>query len=310
MGFEKELFAVLEKHVPRRVLIQAPEGLKTMMQEIAKPIQRRGIETIIWMEPCFGACDIPDSAAKAFGCDLIIHIGHAPADVKSEVPVAYIEYPLSADFGKILEKNFGALSKYKSIGIVASVQYVREIGKAKAFLESRGKNVFVGKSGFLKHPGQVLGCDAGAAESVEKDVDAFVFLGSGRFHALGVLKKTSKPVIIADTESGALTDITSEKTLLEKKRAILNSKFREAKTAGILVSSKKGQFAGKDLFALKKKIEALGKSADIIAADCISPEKILGMKFDILVNTACPRIEDDLVFKEPIINAEEIEERA
>lgn len=307
MDFESELDSALKKHAPKRALIQAPEGLKMQMQAIAKAIEARGIQTIIWIEPCFGACDIPDSAAKLFGCNLIIHIGHAPMGVKSEVPVAYIEYSMSADFAKILEKNLGAISKYDALGIVTTVQYIGEIEKIKAFLEKQGKKIFVGKSKSLKYAGQVLGCDAGAAQSVEKDVDAFLFLGSGRFHALGVLKKTKKSVLIADIESGALTDITSERALIEKKRVLLNIKFRDAKNVGILLSSKKGQFAGKNAFALKKKIESLGKTADIVAADYISPEKILGMKFDILVNCACPRIEDDLVFREPVINADEIE---
>ncbi len=303
-----EIESALKKHNLKRVLLQGPEGLKTKIQEIAKGIESKGIETIIWTEPCFGACDIPDSAAKTFGCDLIIHIGHAPMGVKSEVPVAYIEYQVSADFNKILEKNTGILSKYKSIGLVTTVQHIEEIEKIKEFLEKQDKKVFVGKSKSLKYPGQVLGCNAEAAQSIEKDADAFVFLGSGRFHALGVLKKTEKPVFIADIESCALTEISSERNLIEKKKIILNAKFKDAKKVGILVSSKKGQLAGKNPFELKRKIEQLGKTADIVAADYISPEKILGMKFDILVNMACPRIEDDLVFKEPIINADEIEE--
>jgi len=307
MDFESELNAALEKHKPKRVLLQAPEGLKTRLQEMAKSIEARGIETIIWTEPCFGACDIPDSAAKTFGCDLIVHIGHAQMGVKSEVPVAYIEYSMSADFAKILETNFGALSKYQSIGLVTTVQYIGEIKKAKEFLEKSGKKVFIGKSKSLKYAGQVLGCNAEAATTVEKDAEAFVFLGSGRFHALGVLKKTSKPVFIADLESGALSDITPEKRLFEKKRILLNLKFKDAKAVGILLSTKKGQSAVKNIFELKNKIEALGKKADMIAADFLSPEKILGMKFDILVNCACPRIEDDLVFREPVINADEID---
>ncbi len=326
MKFEREIESAIQSHNSKRVLLQAPEGLKARMQEIAKLIGERGIEVILWTEPCFGACDIPDSAAKTFGCDLIIHIGHAPMGVKSEVPVAYIEYFIAADFAKILEnhlanvqsfstqtnvrmveKNAVSLSKYKSFGLITTVQYIGEIEKAKAFLEKQGKKVFFGKSKSLKYAGQVLGCNADAAQLVEKDVDAFIFLGSGRFHALGVLKKTKKPVLIADIESGALTNITAERDLIEKKRILLNIKFREAKNVGVLVSSKKGQYAGKSPFDIKKKIEKLGKKADIIAADFLSPEKILGMKFDILVNMACPRIEDDLVFREPVINADEIE---
>ena len=34
----------------------------------------------------------------------------------------------------------------------------------------------------------------------------------------------------------------------------------------------------------------------------ISPDKIEGMKLDVIVNTACPRIEDDLTYRIPIVN--------
>ncbi len=304
---QKEIKLALDARKPKRILLQAPEGLKMQIQEIAKVIGARGIETVIWIEPCFGACDIPDHAAKTFGCDLIVHIGHAPMGVKSDVPVAYIEYSIEADFVTILEKNAAIISKYDALGLVTTVQYFGELAKVKAFLEKSGNKVFIGKSKSLKYAGQVLGCDAGAAQSVEKDVDAFLFLGSGKFHALGILKKTQKPVLIADIESGAIINISSERDLFEKKRVLLNIKFRDAKKIGILLSSKKGQSGGKNAFELKKKIEGLGKTADIVAADYISPEKILGMKFDILVNMACPRIEDDLVFREPVINADEID---
>ena len=40
--------------------------------------------------------------------------------------------------------------------------------------------------------------------------------------------------------------------------------------------------------------------------DFIEKEKIKGLDVDILVNTACPRIEEDNIFDAPIINAENI----
>ena len=89
-----------------------------------------------------------------------------------------------------------------------------------------------------------------------------------------------------------------------KKRIINLDKFKDAKNVGILVSTKRGQFRSTD--DIEKKLESNGKKVWVIAMDYISPEKILGMKLDALVNTACPRIEDDLVFPVPVIDKSEI----
>lgn len=305
-GITKEIESALRKHAPKRVLLQAPEGFKTRIEELAEAIEKKGVEAVIWADPCFGACDIPDSAAKSLGCDLIIHVGHAPMGARCGVPVAYVEYRTPKDFAGILKKNIRIFGKSKNLGIATTVQHIQDIEPAKEFLKMSGFKVLVGKSKSLKYPGQVLGCDAEAAKSIEDKVDAFLFLGSGRFHALGILKKVSKPVFIADYEKNEVYDITPERKLLEKKRIMRRMRLNEAKSIALLVSVKKGQMPKADIFALKKKLELRGKKVKIIAMDYITPEKILGMKFDVLVNCACPRIEDDIVFRETIISLDEI----
>ena len=59
---------------------------------------------------------------------------------------------------------------------------------------------------------------------------------------------------------------------------------------------------------IKKKLESKGKKAWILAMDQVTPEKIMGMKFDVLVNCACPRMnEDTKLFKKPILNPEDVD---
>lgn len=303
MDIEKEIASALKGRAASRILIQAPEGLKTQVLGIAKIAEKKGFEAIVWAEPCFGACDIPDYAAKALGCDLILHIGHAPMGVKSEVPVVYAEYPYDKNLKAIVEKNIRALNGFEKIGLLATVQHVGEINRVKEALEKAGKKTVIGRAKSLKYAGQILGCNADAAKAVEKDADAFLVLASGEFHASGVVKMVSKPVFVCDFEKEKITDISDKRALLEKRKIMLISKFNDAKTACILVSSKKGQMPKKGIFGIKKKIESLGKSVSIVAMDYISEEKLLGMSFDILVNCACPRIEDDLVFNAPVISA-------
>ena len=48
--------------------------------------------------------------------------------------------------------------------------------------------------------GQVLGCNFSAIKNL--DADAFLYVGSGNFHALGIKLFTDKPVIVADPYLG------------------------------------------------------------------------------------------------------------
>ncbi|RKX41817.1 MAG: diphthamide biosynthesis enzyme Dph2, partial [Thermotogae bacterium] len=60
---------------------------------------------------------------------------------------------------------------------------------------------------------------------------------------------------------------------------------------------------------IKKKLDNAGKNSWILVADEITPEKLLGLRIDCLVDCACPRIADDSqYFKKPILRPEDIDE--
>ncbi len=50
----------------------------------------------------------------------------------------------------------------------------------------------------MGYAGQVSGCNYSNAKSIASEVEAFLFVGGGMFHALGIALGTSKPTIIAD----------------------------------------------------------------------------------------------------------------
>ena len=306
MNIPDKEYEILKKEIlkrkPKKIILQAPEGMKTSVQEIAGKIQALGPKCVIWADPCFGACDIPENPAKMLGCDLIVHIGHAQF-MKSEIPIIFIECRSNANFEQLIESNLQAIP-YKKIGLVATIQHLGAIPKIKNLLEKKGKEVFIGKSKRMKYKGQVLGCDAEAAEAIEDKVDCFITLASGKFHALGVAKKVQKPVFLANLDTGKIESMDKEKLLFEKKRIIKLEKLKDAKNIGILVSTKRGQLSNTD--DIEKKLEQENKKVWVLAMDYISPEKILGMKLDALINTACPRIEEDLIFGVPVIDKSEI----
>lgn len=297
----------IEKRRAKTIALQVPEGLKADVVAIAKKIEKNspGASVLIFADPCYGACDIPIHAMKSYGCDLIIHIGHSGMIKKQSLPVIYIEYFSKTDIARILEKEIDKLKSFKKIGIVTTIQHIKEIEKVAALLKKHNLEPVIGKPIVAKYPGQVLGCDQGAALSVAKKVGCILYFGTGRFHALGIARKTDLPVLMLSLEDGKLYDLKDEQDRYRKKKIILAHKFRESKTVCIVATTKPGQM-NRNVLEIKKKIESMGKSAFIVVMDLIAPEKLLGMEYDIIVNTACPRIEEDLVFGKPVINVADI----
>ncbi|MEM4347913.1 MAG: diphthamide synthesis protein [Candidatus Altiarchaeota archaeon] len=192
------------------------------------------------------------------------------------------------------EKILKKIEKYERVALFTTTQHLAQLSKVKKFLQSKGKKVVAF--------GQILGCSFGKIEKVKNKVDVFIYIGSGKFHALGISARTEKPVIIFNPYTNSIDEISDDerkKYIARKKAAIL--KALSAKVFGILVSTKTNQFNFKKAIEIKKQIEKKGRKAFIFVGDEISPEKLLGFKVDLWLNTACPRISEDY-FDKPIIN--------
>ncbi|MBU5575051.1 MAG: diphthamide biosynthesis enzyme Dph2 [Candidatus Aenigmarchaeota archaeon] len=283
-------------------LLQFPEGFKKKVLEFAK---KEDVE-IIWCEPCYGACDIPEYEAKTLGCNEIIHLGHSKI-VNTKIKVKYLEMREKIEIISLLKKNLHLIKNYKNIGLLTSVQFLDYLNDIKKCLEENEKNVFIGKSKNL-YPGQILGCNIEAAEEIKNAVDCYLFIGSGKFHPLGVSIKINKPVFCLNVETGKLEDLSDITEKIKKQRIIAKSLSKDAKVFGIIVSTKIGQNNIKKAKEILKKLKESGKEAYILAMNEIKPEKI-PEKIECLINTACPRIaiEDAIQFKKPIINLDELE---
>jgi 2-(3-amino-3-carboxypropyl)histidine synthase len=302
-----ETIRMLKKAGARRVLVQVPEGLKPRARDIAAALEKEGFVPFISVEPCFGACDLIDREAVGMA-DALLHIGHSDYGLKASVPVVYEEMMFEHDPVPLLSKHLNSLKPYTNIGLISTVQHLPGLAKAKVFLESHGKSALLGKPSRALHPGQVLGCDYSAAKSIEGRVDCFLFIGSGRFHPLGLAMETAKPVLFLDTEAGSLTNLSEEKKTLERLRGAGIAKASQAKAFGILISTKPGQAHPDLAMEAKGRLESLGKKAFILVANQVTPEKLLGLGVEALVNTACPRIREDArAFRMPIISPSDID---
>ncbi|MBI5332184.1 MAG: diphthamide biosynthesis enzyme Dph2 [Candidatus Aenigmarchaeota archaeon] len=278
MNLEKNIDLLLDKlgrQTRKRIALQVPEGLKTKALEIAGLLEKNGYETIILGDPCYGACDLRIREAEQAGADLIVHIGHKKfvKDIDSTLPVLYFPWKIDISFDR--KKILALLKsiKERELSIASSCQYEDALPEIKKVLEDNGKKV--------KTIGAVLGCS-------NIDDSCILFIGSGNFHALPNCS------YVMDIEKNELRDISKERMVFEKRRYAAIEKAKDAEIFGILVSSKPGQTEITRARRIKEMLEKRNKKAFIIIMDEITSEKLLGIKADCFINTACPRILDSM----------------
>ena len=302
------LFNGLKELNVKRVGLVLPEGLKIYADYISSELKKQGYDVIISGNFNYGACDVPDST---FGevCDCLINFGHAPLPVESNIPMLFVEVDFVFPYMEFLKENISSLkNEGKSVGLVSTVNYVKELPKVKDYLEKEGFEVFIGKGdNRVAYAGQVLGCDFSSASSISEKVDFFIFIGEGRFHPLGVAISTEKKVFAFDCDGIYSLNDYKDKILKERFGAIFRAK--DSKKFGIIVSSKKGQKRMALAKILKRKIEDSGFIADIILMDEVTPDKLYGFDYDSYVVCACPRIgiDDAKRYKKPLLTPKELE---
>jgi 2-(3-amino-3-carboxypropyl)histidine synthase len=292
----------------KRVLLQMPEGLKPEAPRLAKLVEKAGALPIVSADPCYGACDLATAEAESLGADLIIHFGHAKLLKHEKVPTLYLEARVTLPVDSAVVAALPLLEGCNRIGLATTVQHVQTLDSVRELLVRSGKTVEVGDARRLHYPGQVIGCDFSNVKSIAKDVDAFLFVGGGKFHALGVALATSKPTVIADPYSGAAYAVEKEAQKILKQRFTSIQETKIAKALGVLLSLKPGQQHLEDALKIKEAAEKLGKTACLLAIREIQPDVLAEFPtIDAYVNTACPRIALDEAgkFKKPVLTVSE-----
>jgi 2-(3-amino-3-carboxypropyl)histidine synthase len=79
MMYDLELERVIERirnNGYKTVMIQLPDGLKPHAKFIVDELRENtGVDVIIWMASCFGACDVP-TGLQQLKVDLFVQWGH------------------------------------------------------------------------------------------------------------------------------------------------------------------------------------------------------------------------------------------
>lgn len=291
---ENRLKEEITKLKPKIVLLQLPEGLKPAAPRLAAIVEESGALPVVSSDPCYGACDLAIFGAKLLGADLIVHYGHSPMTLDSDVPAVFIEVKAKISIKEAVTEALPHLDSWTKIGLVTTVQHIHQLDEAKKLLQNAGKTVFVGDAGRVKHAGQVLGCDFSNAQAVLETVDAYLFVGGGRFHAIGVALSTEKPTIIADPYEQIAYPIHDQVRRIIMQRWANISEAKQAKTFGVLISLKNGQMKLKEALKIKEKLEKHGSTAILLALTEVTPSALMQFpEMDAFVNTACPRLSLD-----------------
>ncbi|MDP3729102.1 MAG: diphthamide synthesis protein [bacterium] len=175
----------------------------------------------------------------------------------------------------------------EKFAIVSTIQFLDEVKE----LEKDGYKVL----------GQILGCNTVATKGTE--VEAYLYIGTGKFHPLNLAFTSKKPVYILDPMTQEFTRITEQEVeKYEKKKKGMLLKYYNADKIGIIVSTKSGQ--NLLLRALKFK-KTCGKKAYIFLCNNVNNLEDF-QDIQCWVNTACVRIiEDD--FHVPMVNIRDVE---
>lgn len=296
-----------------RLLLQLPDGMRPFAVQLVSAINKAtGASVFLSGDSCYGACDIDIAQARALNVDLIVHYGHTQYVGDIDIPVLYIHASIDVDVDRLVEAIIPELEGYKRVGLATTVQHIHQIEEIKEKLADKTvEGLIGGGSGVTPLDGQILGCSYRTVIAVKGEVDAYLYVGGGKFHPTGIVMSTGKPVIVANPYNGEVSRITESDLMdIAKRRMAAISVSKEATVFGILVSSKPGQSRLGEAELLAVKLAEAGKIPVVLYLDEIRPEHVNNYtEPEVLVNTACPRIAIDGIsgIDRPMLTVNELE---
>lgn len=290
------------------VAVQLPEGLKIRAPEISEYIESRTSAAVLIIgRPCYGACDLFDYKGWT---DAIVHYGHSAIPSMGADPnVLYIEARSDVDIDKDGIRT--VLENLPSrVGILATIQYIDLIPDIKGILESTGRNVSVGTGDRrIMYPGQVLGCNCTAAESVSDAVDCFIYIGEGDFHPLAAAFGAGKPVYVLNPMTCEIRDMSESRDRMIRRRFGVIQTASKAERFLVIICSKIGQCRRDTAKEAEMMLKKAGRTCITAVMEEITPDSLASYCIDAYVCTACPRVatDDSARYGKPMLTVPELE---
>lgn len=214
--------------------------------------------------------------------------------------VMFLEAPFTGKVS-LCNETINYLKKYQKIGLFSSVQFVDNLDRVKEQLKELGIEIVMTKLARTSREGQLLGCNV--YDDLPK-VDAFLYIGDGKFHPLALVYCQEKDVICDNPIEGKMIVLERshiERKLKRRKGSLL--KFKTSKKIGVIVTLKPGQEQLKKSFSLEEKYP--DKEFYYFIDNNISFDQLENFPFvDVWVNSACPRIglDDQEMFRKGVVN--------
>ncbi|MCI4337774.1 MAG: diphthamide biosynthesis enzyme Dph2 [Thermoplasmata archaeon] len=306
--FEEPLFAKLRAAGYHRLALQLPAGLARNGADLAAELAKKsGARVDLAARSCFGACDVPE-AGEVPGAEAAVVLGHAPIpNIRLPLPTYFVEMRERAGDTAALSRTVVQAQLPRSLGLVASIQHLDLVEPLRSALAEVGYTVRVATGDHrLAYAAQALGCNYSPVEALAGEVEGFLFLGTGAFHPRGLALAVDRPVWPLDPLRNEIEPPVDRASLL-RERWLRVASARDAERWGVLVSSFAGQFRGAMAESLRRRAEARGRSATLLAFGRLDPADLQGRAFDAYVNTACPRIatDDAELYDRPILTPPE-----
>lgn len=302
---EQKIFQIIKERGPRSVALNGPEGLIGKIQDAADHITEKfGIEAYVIGDTCWGSCDLNTHAADMLGADILFNIAHTVAMDTFGDKVFMIGAFDDISFDAVAKKCAeGLAGKYNAVSLLTDSQHLDELERVKKIFEDHGYSVIIGKGKGQLRDGQVFGCEFYPAYGVQKQVDAYIFLGQSMFHAASIAMSTEKPTFMLDPYFEEFSQVNEFAQGLQKRAILTIYKALDAERIGLIIGLKEGQFAHVRALELKKEFEKVGKKVQLIALTEITEERVQVFRgIDAFVQVACPRIATDNHFKKPMLS--------
>lgn len=278
----------------RKIMLMLPDGLKRSSYDLFNELSRK-FAVILASDAFYGACDIgnPDIYRDV---DVIVQFGHSVIpNINYPRPVIFEEYRTEFTYDLPDQVYDPIVGKgYRTVGLLASIQYLDTINDVKDHLERLGLAAKIGRQDSrMGYPGQVLGCNFSAAHSISADVDCFLVISTGRFHAIGAQLSGSKESFILDLNERKVSSMKDETEKFLRKRYAKISQSLKANRFCVIVDTKVGQYRKKLADLICTQLKELGKDYIMMYSNEFNSNDIVNSGSDAVIFTGCPRVPID-----------------
>ncbi|CAI5444619.1 unnamed protein product [Caenorhabditis angaria] len=279
------------------VALQFPEGLIMYSCIIADILEKyTECDTVIMGDVTYGACCVDDYTAKSMGCDLLVHYGHSclvPIQNTEGIAMLYVFVNIDINLSHFIDcvrDNFDG----KRLALVSTVQFIPSLQTVKTTFNVDGSQIHVEIPQCKPlSPGEILGCTS--PKLVEKDFDAIIYLGDGRFHLESIMMHN--PTIKAyqyDPYSRKLTQEYYDHDEMRKNRKNAIEIAKKCTTFGLIQGTLGRQGNVRIIEDLEERLLEKGKKFVRVLLSEIFPDKLQMMpEVDCWIQVACPRLSID-----------------